>query len=228
MQIDVVIPAAGIGKRMGSTIPKQYLKINNRTILEHTVGIFLKSELVHRIIICTRADDEIFNSLGLTKNLKIQRVDGGAERVDSVLNGLRYVTTDWVMVHDAARPCLTQSDIQNLVRAVQGYCGGILGCAVRDTMKRTDPSLAIQGTVDRSLLFHALTPQMFQTKELLSAIETAQKAGVTITDEASAMEFAGFHPQLVAGRSDNIKITQSSDLALAQFILEGFAKNGII
>ncbi len=227
MDIDVVIPAAGVGKRMLSSLPKQYLKIGASTVIERTISVFLRHPNVSKVIVCLREDDDFFPALDCASDSRIVRAPGGEERVDSVLSGLKYVSTPWVMVHDAARPCLTHKDLDLLLdRAVKG-CGGILGTAVRDTMKRTDPELAITGTVDRCFLFHALTPQMFRTEELIDSIKKAQKAGWQITDEASAMEYAGYKPVLVEGRSDNIKITRPADLALAEFILKRMEQNGI-
>lgn len=219
MNIDVVVPAAGIGRRMNSALPKQYLKIGDSTVLERTLDVFLSYPRVSKIIVCLRDDDDYFSSLGCSADPKIIRARGGEERVDSVLSGLEHVSTPWVMVHDAARPCLSHEDLDLLIDGVSGSCGGILGIPVRDTMKRTDKELSIIGTVERSLLFHALTPQMFRTSELKESIKKALAAGWSITDEASAMEYAGFRPLLVEGRSDNIKITRPSDLALAEFIL---------
>ena len=216
MNIDVVVPAAGIGRRMNSALPKQYLKIGDSTVLERTLDVFLSYPRVSKIIVCLRDDDDYFSSLGCSADPKIIRARGGEERVDSVLSGLEHVSTPWVMVHDAARPCLSHEDLDLLIDGVSGSCGGI---PVRDTMKRTDKELNIIGTVERSLLFHALTPQMFRTSELKESIKKALAAGWSITDEASAMEYAGFRPLLVEGRSDNIKITRPSDLALAEFIL---------
>ncbi len=219
MNIDVVVPAAGIGRRMNSALPKQYLKIGGRTVLERTLDVFLSYPRVSKIIVCLRDDDDYFSSLACSADPKVIRAAGGEERVDSVLSGLGLVSTPWVMVHDAARPCLTHEDLDLLIGKVSDGCGGILGTPVRDTMKRTDQELNITGTVERSLLFHALTPQMFRTSELKESIKKALAAGWNITDEASAMEYAGFRPLLVEGRSDNIKITRPSDLALAEFIL---------
>ena len=125
-----------------------------------------------------------------------------------------------VMVHDAARPCLAHGDLDRLLAEGMRGCGGILGTACRDTMKRTDSEGNILSTVDRTFLFHAHTPQLFRTDQLRQAIRDALAAGVNVTDEASAMEHAGFRPKLVEGRSDNIKITRPSDLTLARFIIE--------
>lgn len=220
ISVDVIIPAAGIGKRMKSIIPKQYLKIDNMTILEITINKFLISPYVNQVIVAVRSDDDIFDTLCCSHNERVLRVEGGEERVNSVLNGLKVANTEWVMVHDAARPCITQEDIANLICAGSKFDGGIIGCPVRDTMKRTNELKKIITTVDRNLMFHALTPQFFRREQLINAINKGLNSNVTITDESSAMEFVGIKPLLVEGRSDNIKITQPSDLALAEFILK--------
>jgi 2-C-methyl-D-erythritol 4-phosphate cytidylyltransferase len=152
-------------------------------------------------------------------------VSGGAERCDSVINALRGLAGradagDWVLVHDAARPCVRLTDIDRLVEQVTaGAEGGLLGCAVHDTMKRSDEAGIVTETVDRTGLWHAFTPQMFRHGALLDGLTRALAAGVRVTDEASAMEWAGVRPIMVAGHSDNLKITRPEDLALADYLL---------
>ncbi len=219
MIVDVVIPAAGIGSRMKSKIPKQYLKIANKTILEHTISIFLNSPLISKIIVVIKKDDVTFRSLPIASSPKIITTEGGDERVNSVLSGVNEAKTDWVLVHDAARPCLAQSDLNLLVANGTKNCGAILATPVRDTMKRADDNQNIIKTEERRNLYHALTPQLFQRDLLIKAISEGLKNKQSITDEASAIELLGYKPQIIVGRSDNIKVTSPDDLAMAEFIL---------
>ncbi len=208
---------------MAADRPKQYLSIAGKTILEHTVDRLLAHPEVERVVIAISAGDPYFPTLPLASDPRVVRVDGGAERADSVFAGLAAVddAQDWVLVHDAARPCLHQDDLQRLIEAArQGAHGAILAAPVRDTMKRGNGQQAIAGTVERANLWHALTPQMFRAGQLKQALEQALAEGATVTDEASALEHCGMSPMLVKGRADNLKVTQPEDLALAQFYLE--------
>jgi 2-C-methyl-D-erythritol 4-phosphate cytidylyltransferase len=222
----VIVPAAGVGKRMLANCPKQYLCINNETILTLTVERLLSHRLISTVILALSEDDEYFASTPLVNNPNVHRVSGGAERVDSVLSGLQKVDEakfPWVLVHDAARPCITHHDIDQLIaKCLADNSGGLLAAPVVDTMKQSQensltPKVSV--TVDRSLLWHALTPQMYKTNELIVAIEQAQHNGVNITDESSAIEQANLPSLLVSGSRENIKITRPEDLALAAFYL---------
>lgn len=225
----VVIPAAGVGKRMQANCPKQYLTINRLTILEHTVLRLLRHAQINKVIIALGANDEYFPTTSLVNHPNVSTVVGGAERVDSVLAGLKAINeeeTPWVLVHDAARPCVTHQDISQLIDACMTHQhGGLLASLVRDTMKQSqgkrqqDDNHHVSETIDRSALWHAFTPQMYQTAELIQAIDKGLKDNLPITDESSAIEMAGLPSQLVEGRSDNIKITRQDDLAMAEFIL---------
>lgn len=219
-KVTAVVPAAGVGRRMGASLPKQYLTLAGKTVLEHTLERLLAHPAIARVIVAIGPEDRIFPTLALAQDPRICWVHGGAERADSVLNALRQVSSDFVLVHDAARPCLARSDLDALLAAGHQPDGAILGSRVRDTMKRGDGRGGIERTVSRDELWHALTPQCFQTLPLSRALEQALSSGVAITDEASAMEWAGFHPRLVEGRADNIKITRPEDLALAAFFLQ--------
>lgn len=226
LAIAAVIPAAGVGKRMQAAIPKQYLPLNGKTILEHSVERIVSHPQVAALWLALDNADPYFADTSLA-TAAIQRVDGGRERVDSVLNALKQIDAaryPWVLVHDAARPLIRQTDISQLISACwQAGHGGILACPVRDTMKRgkaaADTQLVV-ATVEREQLWHALTPQFFPTEPLRLAISQALAAGVAITDEASAMEWAGQPVLLVEGQADNIKITRPADLTLAAFSLE--------
>ncbi len=225
-KIAVIVPAAGVGSRMQADVPKQYLTIHGITILEHTIACLLQHPQVDKIVIAVSDGDPYFSTLSLARDPRVVRVAGGNERADSVLSGLNYLDahlTDyqWVMVHDAARPCLAVEDIDKLILSCLPHeVGGILASPVRDTMKRGDGNNQIQTTVERADLWHALTPQMFRQVALKQALSSALEQGANITDEASAMEWIGSTPLLVNGRADNIKVTQPEDLALAEFYLQ--------
>ncbi|APG19600.1 2-C-methyl-D-erythritol 4-phosphate cytidylyltransferase [Kosakonia radicincitans] len=217
-----VVPAAGFGRRMQTECPKQYLSIGQKTILEHAVDALLAHPRVSRVIIAVSPGDERFARLPLAQHPQITVVNGGAERADSVLAGLKAAgDAQWVLVHDAARPCLHQDDLNRLLQLSEtSRVGGILAAPVRDTMKRAEPGkTAIAHTVERNDLWHALTPQFFPLQLLHDCLTRALNESATITDEASALEYCGFHPELVAGRADNIKVTRPEDLRLAEFYL---------
>ena len=221
--IVAVVPAAGVGSRMKADRPKQYLTINAITILEHTVNKLLSHPQVSKVVVAVSEGDPYFPELSLSQHPDVVRVKGGNERADSVLSALNYIQEsglgEWVMVHDAARPCIQQGDLDKLLEAALSHpVGGILAAPVRDTMKRGVDG-QIDHTVERANLWHALTPQMFRTLPLQQALTEALEQGVSITDEASAFEWKGASPALVAGRSDNFKVTQPEDLALAEFYL---------
>jgi 2-C-methyl-D-erythritol 4-phosphate cytidylyltransferase len=227
-----IVPAAGIGKRMQSDIPKQYLLLNGRPVLEHTINTLLKNKNINGLVIALRPDDVYFADIKINSNKPVLRAAGGIERADSVLNALTTLfqhnqfdaNNDWVMVHDAVRACLKQQDIDRLVSEVaEDKNGGLLALPVRDTMKRQNVGKSIATvakTIKRENLWHALTPQYFHAASLKNALEKAQLEDKKITDESSAMEIAGFSPRLVHGYEDNIKITRPDDLRLASLFLQ--------
>lgn len=242
----LLIPAAGIGSRMAADKPKQYLPLTvcgqNQTVIEATLAPWLTMPAIKGVVVVLSPEDEYWQHLELRHHPKISVVEGGAERCDSVLQGLTFLLgraqeLDWVLVHDAARPCVALEDIETLISTVSAAkgsaAGGLLASRVIDTLKQQRPqsldgvnSLAasnlnynVAHTVDRSVLWRALTPQMFRLGQLHNALKSALANGQAITDEASAMEWQGLSVALVPGRSDNIKITQPEDLALAEFIL---------
>ncbi|WP_085299209.1 2-C-methyl-D-erythritol 4-phosphate cytidylyltransferase [Cognaticolwellia mytili] len=220
----VVMPAAGVGKRMRASCPKQYLTIKDKTILEHTVQRLLSHEAICHVVIALGEFDEYFPTTSLVSNNRVTCVIGGKERVDSVLAGLQSLHAEqeqWVLVHDAARPCVQHKDLTKLMTyCINNNHGGILAAPVRDTMKQATLRGIVDKTLDRSQMWHALTPQMYKTAELTAAIVDALAKGITITDESSAMEASGYASGLVSGSSDNIKVTQPEDLRLAEFILQ--------
>lgn len=222
-----IVPAAGIGKRMQSRIPKQYLLLNERPVLEHTINVLLQNAHIAGLIIALQKDDSYWSDIKITSHKPVVRTEGGKERADSVLNALtalveceQFEEADWVMVHDAVRPCLTQHDINKLVAGVDGDDGGLLALPVRDTMKRCNENNTVAQTVARENMWHALTPQYFPALALKAALEHAKENNQTLTDESSAMELAGYSPKLVEGQEDNIKITRPDDLRLAGLFLQ--------
>lgn len=219
----VVVPAAGVGKRMQANCPKQYLTINNKAVIEHTVERLLSHPAIDHIVIALGKDDEYFGDLAIAQSSKVRTVVGGAERVDSVLAGLKTIDAKrfpWALVHDAARPCLPLADLNSLINScLNKNEGAILAYPVKDTMKRTSSIGTIEHTVDRDNLWHALTPQMYKTNELIEAIESGLAGSVDITDESSAIEAHGIASHVVSASPNNIKITQPEDLAFAKFIL---------
>ncbi|NVJ67253.1 MAG: 2-C-methyl-D-erythritol 4-phosphate cytidylyltransferase [Gammaproteobacteria bacterium] len=220
-----LIPAAGIGSRMDSEIPKQYLAIGNQTILEHSLSNFLKHPGIHKVIVALHPQDQHWAELEVAKHSKIIPVAGGDERADSVANGLAAIKelggeNDWVMVHDAARPCLYSLHIDNLLIAKNTSPDGvILAVPSFDTVKVTNNQQTIDKTIPRETIWLAQTPQFFPVSKLAASIEQSKVNGINITDEASAMEAQGFHPSLVVGSKHNIKVTEQEDLILASISL---------
>lgn len=219
-----VIPAAGVGSRMQADRPKQYLPLHGKTVLEHTLARFLDHPRVEGVVVALSENDPWWRELGL-QHPKLYTALGGEERCYSVLNALNGLQSqadenDWVLVHDAARPCLRREDLDHLIDVLQGHpVGGLLGLPVADTMKRSDSNDAVVETVSREHLWRALTPQMFRLGELREALEAALQNEQLVTDDASAMELIGKAPKMVEGHGDNIKITRPQDLALAQLYL---------
>jgi len=215
----VIIPAAGIGSRMRADRPKQYLPLAGRALIEHTLDCFLDHPGLKTLVVCLAVDDPWWPQLPCADHPLIQRAAGGAERADSVLNGLDLLlatgasAADWVLVHDAARPNLARDDLDRLLAELaDDPVGGLLAVPARDTLKRAGSDGRVRETVDRSVIWQAYTPQMFRPGVLRDALAEALKAGAQITDESSAMEFAGLAPRLVEGRADNLKVTRPEDL----------------
>ncbi|EXF44280.1 2-C-methyl-D-erythritol 4-phosphate cytidylyltransferase [Pseudomonas sp. BAY1663] len=215
----VVIPAAGIGSRMRADRPKQYLQLAGRCILEHTLDCFLDHPRLLGLVVCLAPDDPYWQDLPCARDTRIQRAAGGSERCDSVLGGLQRLRElgagagDWVLVHDAARPNLARSDLDRLLAELaDDAVGGLLAVPACDTLKRAGPDGRVVETVDRSVIWQAYTPQMFHLGGLQRSLAAALEAGATVTDEASAIEWAGLSPRLVEGRADNLKITRPEDL----------------
>ncbi len=226
-RIWAVVPAAGIGRRMGEDRPKQYLPLAGRTVIEWALDRLLGLPGLSGAVLAISGDDPFWPELAYRAPVPLETVAGGEQRATSVLNALdrlaeRADPGDWVLVHDAARPCLRPSDVETLCRTVgQGGAGGLLAVPVRDTVKRDDGAGHVAETVDRRGLWRALTPQMFPLGPLRDALRAALAGAAVVTDEASAMEAAGHRPRLVEGAADNIKITHPADLGLAELYLRG-------
>lgn len=226
-RIYALVPGAGVGARMGAAQPKQYLTLQGKTVAEHTIERLLNHPAIEQIVVGISPADPYWPTLPVAQHAKVTTIVGGADRADTVLNGLRYLRHQgdaqaWVLVHDMARPCLHSNDIDALL-ATASSKGAILGVPVADTLKKVAQGSIVQ-TLDRQLIWRAFTPQFFAVERLYAALEAALAAGHEITDEASAMELAGAQPKMVQGRSDNIKITWPEDLALAEFFLQQQAK----
>ncbi|MFC4258732.1 2-C-methyl-D-erythritol 4-phosphate cytidylyltransferase [Marinobacter lacisalsi] len=223
----LVVPAAGIGQRMQSAVPKQYLTLADRFVLDVTLSRLLAASTWAGCVVPLHPDDQWWPRSESAADSRIETCPGGAERVDSVMAALRYLEgragkDDWVLVHDVARPCIHSDDLHRLrAELAAGTTGGLLAAPVSDTIKQVVPGSGyISGTADRRQLWRAFTPQMFRYGDLLPALENGVgKYRGAITDESSAMELAGWQPRVVPGRTDNIKITVPEDLALAEFIL---------
>ena len=229
----LIIPAAGTGQRMQSCTPKQYLKLAGKTILEHTLSVFEPMNQFAQVQLVLSPTDAIWDKLNVQSKLTINRVDGGAQRYDSVNNAVMDLdgkahADDWVFVHDAARPCVSPTEIKSLIEALQTHpVGGLLGVPVRDTLKYVNSIHECERTVDRSNLYHALTPQVFRYAILRKALAHALSTQLEITDESSAVEALGLKPKMVLGQATNLKITTPEDLAFAELILKERARMGL-
>ncbi|MDH3713900.1 MAG: 2-C-methyl-D-erythritol 4-phosphate cytidylyltransferase [Gammaproteobacteria bacterium] len=220
-----VVPAAGSGARMRTDIPKQYLPLAGRSVLDRTLGALLAGGVFERLVVVLAAGDGHWCDSPLADDARVITTTGAASRCESVSNGLARLSEfadgdDWVAVHDAARPCVTAQDLQNVLSAAQVHAdGALLAIRVTDTLKSADAQDRVSATLDRERLWRALTPQVFPLQTLRTALETAMSGGLQPTDEAQAMELAGYRPRLVQGRADNLKITRPDDLQLAEAVL---------
>lgn len=220
-----VVPAAGRGARVGGDIPKQYLPLAGRPLILHTLDRLAALPEVAGIMVVLGANDRWWPSIDELHGTPVRTTLGGAERCDSVLAGLRALPEDvtpdaFVLVHDAARPCVRAADIARLIERGMPAGGALLGAPLRDTLKRADGDGRSEVTEPRDHRWRAFTPQMFRRADLEQALGAAASEGLTVSDEAMAMERAGFRPLLVEGAEDNIKVTTPADFALAEFLLE--------
>lgn len=220
-----VIPAAGGGTRMGINRPKQYLPLRGRTILEWSLAPFLDHDQIDGVVLVLAKSDQEYSRLPIARHPKIVTTHGGVARADSVRAGLEMVAARtqgfeevFVMVHDAARPCVEWDDIERLREEADDEHGGLLALPVTDTLKKSKQG-KVSSTVDRAFIWRAQTPQIFRLDLLANSLKECAERGLEVTDEASAMERAGYTPRLVRGRDSNIKVTYAEDLAVAEFWL---------
>ena len=219
-----IVPAAGSGRRFGAGVPKQYLPIDGKPMLERTLDRLAACAEIAGLIVVLAHGDANWRDIASVRGKPVRTAIGALERSGSVLSGLRALPNevaagDFVLVHDAARPCISPDDVAMLVARGIPAGGALLAAPVRDTLKRADTERRTLATESRESLWRALTPQMFRRGELTRALEAAHAEGIAVTDEAMAMERHGHHPLLVEGAEDNIKVTTPADLALAAFIL---------
>jgi 2-C-methyl-D-erythritol 4-phosphate cytidylyltransferase len=220
-----IVPAAGSGARFGAEMPKQYLPLAGKPLIYHTLTALCRCERIDRVWVVLSPDDIWWRTYDWTSlGSKLETVFcGGVTRAESVANGLAAAETaaaddDWVLVHDAARPCLSQAMLAALCdQLADDPVGGLLAVPVADTLKRADAQQRVAATEPRDGLWQAQTPQMFRYGVLLRAL--ADHPGVT--DEAGAIEAAGLKPKLVPADATNLKVTYPADLRLAEFILQG-------
>jgi 2-C-methyl-D-erythritol 4-phosphate cytidylyltransferase len=220
-----VVPAAGRGARFGAEKPKQYMPLAGRPLLEWTLQALARCSNVAGLMIVLAADDAYFAGIDVPAGTPVSTTTGAAERSGSVLAGLRALPAsvaddDFVLVHDAARPCVRADDIARLVALASAAGGGLLAAPLRDTLKVADTDARVEATEPREARWRALTPQMFRRGELTRALEHAEMQCIAITDEAMAMERVGHRPLLVEGAESNIKVTTPADLMLAEFLLK--------
>jgi 2-C-methyl-D-erythritol 4-phosphate cytidylyltransferase len=223
-----VIPAAGAGRRFGGPVPKQYLAFAGRQVIDYSLAVFIDHPRIAGCVLALSPEDEWWRETAYAEHPAVQRVAGGAERSDSVAHALealaeRAAEDDWVLVHDAARPCLTRLDLDRLLAALGDEpVGALLAVPLHDTVKTAEDALGprVEHTLPRQQLWRAYTPQAFRLGQLRQALLQCRMEGLAITDDASAIEQLGLRPLLLEGRADNIKITRPEDLPLARFFLE--------
>ncbi len=219
--LDVVVPAAGVGRRMGADRPKQYLLLQGQQcILELTLHKLLSCACCGDIYVAVSADDPYFAQLEVSRHPRVHRVPGGRERADSVLSGLQHCRSEWVLVHDAARPLVRPDDIEALVDfCLSRGAGAILASPAADTLKLCADDGSIKDTLPRRQIYRAQTPQCFPRELLTAALTQALQQGQQVTDEASAVELYGQQCYVFPGHDDNFKITTREDLLLAAAVL---------
>lgn len=222
----VLIPAAGVGKRFGGTVPKQYSELAGRMVIDHALGLFLEHPAIDGCVVALGADDGYWQDSEFAAHPRVRRAPGGRERCHSVANALELLAAeatadDWVLVHDAARPCLHPDDLDALIAGLRDEpVGALLAVPVHDTVKQSADGIYVDATVPRASLWRAFTPQAFRIGLLRRVLAEAERNEQIVTDDASAVELLGLRPRLIAGRADNIKITRPEDLTLARFHLQ--------
>ncbi len=217
-----VIPAAGSGSRMQRDRPKQYLEFQGKTIIEHCLDRLLSHPEIDGAVIVLQADDRIWGELGYHSNKPVFITEGGAERQHSVYSGLttlqhRCDNDVIALVHDAVRPLVSHEDLGRVIAGARAHtAGAILATPLNDSLKQQNDSMEIDHSVPRQGLWRALTPQVFHLQVLLNALKRVIDDGLAVTDDAQAVELAGYSPALVVGNAENFKITTPGDLALAE------------
>jgi 2-C-methyl-D-erythritol 4-phosphate cytidylyltransferase len=209
---------------MGADCPKQYLPLAGKPLIAHTLERLAAHPRIAGLMVVLGAQDEFWPGIETLHGKPVRTAIGGAERSDSVLAGVESLppevgAADFVLVHDAARPCVRNADIARLIELASASDGGLLGAPLRDTLKRAGAGDVSVATEPRDQRWRAFTPQMFRRGELVAALRAVSRDGRAVSDEAMAMELAGFRPRLVEGAEDNIKVTTAADLALAEFLL---------
>lgn len=229
MRYWLIMPAAGAGRRFGEALPKQYVSVCGRTVIEWALSPFVDDLRCAGIVVAVAPDDPHWPAIA--KRLgPVVTAQGGAERSLSVRNALQAIASqvqpqDWVLVHDAARPCLPLRDLDLLLQKLESHpVGGLLAARASDTLKRAGADESVEQTMDRTALWRALTPQMFRYGDLSAALDRAIEEGRLPTDEAQAIEWVGRQPQLIKGSAENIKMTHAQDLVLAEALLRGRAQ----
>ena len=225
-KIIALIPAAGTGTRFGDSLPKQYLDVNGQPLIVHTLQALARVSRIEKIIVVLSPEDQHWR--GLVANdrpvwqalsTRVETINvGGKSRRDSVLNGLNAIecAAAWIMVHDAARPCIRSELVEQFIDELENdSVGGLLALPLSDTIKLDDGNLRVAKTLSRENIWRAQTPQMFKFELLKKALTASPNA----TDEAEAIEATGHQPKLVMGDSANLKVTYATDLKLAKMLL---------
>ena len=219
-KLSVVIPAAGQGLRMGGKVPKQFIKLNGKPIIYHTLSIFETLDWVSSIILCVPKAEVSHFKKEMFHRAKVEVVSGGEKRQDSVYNGLKAIveSSNFVAVHDGVRPFITEDLIRAVYEQAKTYGAAIAAIPVNDTLKRSNSEGLLEENIDRENVWLMQTPQIFQTNLLLEAMEKAQSESFYVTDEGSLMKYIGKHVKFVSGSKLNIKITRPEDLILGEWI----------
>ncbi len=231
MAVWAIVPAAGIGSRMQSELPKQYLPLNGSSVIAQTLQRLSGIPSLKGIVVALHPRDSLWQSHGPALSEGLMICTGGEQRGQSVLNALDALAgladdDDWVLVHDAVRPCVSLKAIETLLIEIAEHpVGGLLAIPVSSTLKLANAQHDVVATLPRDDMWQASTPQAFRYGKLRQALQHALFNGHAVTDESSAMELAGYHPRVVRGNADNIKITYPEDLYLAQIILQAQANS---
>ncbi len=218
-----IIPAAGVGRRMGGSVPKQYCKIGGFPMVHYSLLSMCENSAISGVAIGVAENDSEWQKMTFEHDRFMGSFSGGNERSDTVANGLEYLISqpqtgnkDWVFVHDAARPCVTQDEINAMIEAAENSADGVvLGVKVEDTLKKVNPMNEVIESPNRDQYWRAFTPQLFPVAALQRSLLKAREEDFVVTDECMAMEYSGYKPRMLQGNPGNIKITWPSDIELA-------------